>query len=326
LYFNLAKPLPIAGAAREYPPSCQPLKLARQHPGVHVDVEKPFWWDMPVWIASRMVDSIGLCNNHMQRDGMLANEAWGNPRDRIAYPDPHGNGRWSQHIYYQLLECGIRLPPSAGSASGVLPNPVGYNRVYVHCGEQLDYDSWWENLRAGRVVVTNGPLIRQPLVNDQLPGHVFHAASGETLTLQATLSLSTRDPVEYLEIVKNGQVEHEVRLDRLAQDGGRMPEVTFTESGWMLIRAVTGHPRTFRFASTGPYYVRIGDQPRISRTAAEFFLDWVHQRARQTRDRRSRAASGGDPVPACRPRFLAEPRVPRQRRLTQHAALHRGKS
>ena len=42
----------------------------------------------------------------------------------------------------------------------MLPNPVGYNRVYVHCGEELTWDKWWENLRRGQVVVTNGPLLR----------------------------------------------------------------------------------------------------------------------------------------------------------------------
>ena len=31
---------------------------------------------------------------------------------------------------------------------------MGYSRVYVHCGEKLTPDSWWEGLRAGRVVVT----------------------------------------------------------------------------------------------------------------------------------------------------------------------------
>ena len=84
---------------------------------VHVDIEKPFWWDMPLWVASGMVDSIGICHNHLQRDGMLDNEAWGKPRDKIEYPAPHGNGRWTLDIYYQLLNAGIRLPPSAGSAN-----------------------------------------------------------------------------------------------------------------------------------------------------------------------------------------------------------------
>jgi hypothetical protein len=280
LYFNLPEPLPIAGASREYPSSCHFLKLARAFDDVHVDIEKPFWWDLPQWIASGMVDSIGLCNNHMQRDGMLGNEAWGKPRDTFEYPEPHGNGFWSQEIYYRLLNCGIRLPPSAGSASGVLPNPVGYNRVYVYCGQQLSYDTWWRNLRAGQVVVTNGPLIRDPRVNGQLPGHVFTADEGRTLSLQASLNLSIRDKVEYLEIVKNGQVVHQVRLHDWAEAGGRLPEVVFERSGWMLVRALTNHPRTFRFASTGPFYVQIGDQPRISKSAAQFFLDWVWERAR----------------------------------------------
>jgi hypothetical protein len=163
LYFNLPEPLPIAGSKREYPSPVKFLEQARQTEGVHVDVEKPFWWDMPAWVATGKIDSMGLANNHQQRDGMLDNEAWGKPRDMAKFPSPEGNGRWSEHIYYQLLNCGLRIPPSAGSASGVLPNPVGYNRVYVHCGKELTWDKWWENLRRGQVVVTNGPLLR-PLV------------------------------------------------------------------------------------------------------------------------------------------------------------------
>ena len=171
-----------AGSDREYPPMSQFLELARQQAGVHVDIEKPFWWDMPVWVALGMVDSIELAHNHMWRDGMLDNEAWGKPRDKVFYPSPRGTGYWSQDIYYHLLNCGLRIPPSAGSASGVLDNPVGYNRVYVHCGETLTYDAWWEGLRAGRVVVTNGPLLR-PRVNGELPGHVFQGKLGEVIEL-----------------------------------------------------------------------------------------------------------------------------------------------
>jgi hypothetical protein len=32
---------------------------------------------------------------------------------------------------------------------------------------------------------------------------------------------------------------------------------------------------------TAPYYVQIGYTPTVSRSAAQFFLDWVYQRARQ---------------------------------------------
>jgi len=224
-----------------------------------------------------MVDSIGLCNNHMQRTGMLANEAWGKPREQARFPGVLGNGLWTQEIYYRLLETGHRIPPSAGSASGVLPNPVGYNRVYVHCGQKLDYDAWFAGLRKGQVVVTNGPLLR-PYVNDELPGHVFTSADGSSLKLQPRLNLSLRDKVEYLEVIKNGRVVHQVRLAEYAQMGGHLPAVEFKKSGWLLVRAVTTNPRTYRFASTGPYYVEIGGARRISTSAATFFLDWVNER------------------------------------------------
>jgi len=139
LYFHLHEPLAVAGASREYPSPMKFVKEARRHKGAWIDVEKPFWWDVPVWVASGQVDSIGLANNHLCRDRMYESEAWGKARVVERLPPPLGNGFWSQEIYYHLLNCGLRLPPSAGSASGVLPNPVGYNRVYVHLGPDFSY-------------------------------------------------------------------------------------------------------------------------------------------------------------------------------------------
>jgi hypothetical protein len=42
-----------------------------------------------------------------------------------------------------------------------------------------------------------------------------------------------------------------------------------------LVRAVTNNQQTYQFASSGPYYVEKGGQPRISRRSAQFFLDWI---------------------------------------------------
>src|SRR3989454_8543551 len=185
LYFNLLAPLPLAGASREFPSPMEFVAQARRQRGVWIDIEKPFWWDVPVWVASGQVDSIGIANNHMCRSQMYESEAWGKPRDASRLPVPLGNGYWSQEIYYHLLNCGLRIPPSAGSASGVLPNPVGYNRVYVQVGKKLAYGKWWEGLRAGRCFVSNGPLLRCR-VNGKLPGHVFKAAAGKELNLKIT--------------------------------------------------------------------------------------------------------------------------------------------
>ena len=41
---------------------------------------------------------------------------------------------------------------------------------------------------------------------------------------------------------------------------------------------------TFRFASTAPWYVESSSvKTRISRTSAQFFLDWVHERIERIR-------------------------------------------
>jgi len=280
LYFNLPRPLPIQEAGREFPSPVDYLKMARARPGAHIDVEKPFWWDMPVWVATGEVDSIGLANNHLYRDGVYPGEAWGRPRDEAELPGPHGNGKWSQWIYYQLLNCGLRIPPSAGSASGVLANPVGYNRVYVFCGAELDHQRWWDGLRAGRVVVTNGPMLRAT-ISGQLPGHVFRGSAGASMVLQPAVKIALRDQVEFLEIVEDGEVLARVSPSEVRRRGGQMPQVTFDRSGWVLIRAVTDKPETYRFATTGPFYVEVGGQRRVSRRSAQFFSDWVEQRASQ---------------------------------------------
>jgi hypothetical protein len=280
LFFNLEKPLDIAAAKPEFPSAMTYLLSAKENVDVHVDAEKPFWWDFPVWLASGKVDSVGLANNHQQRSGVMDNEAWGKPRDRTLFPAPRGNGRWSQEIYYHVLNSGIRLPPSAGSASGVLPNPVGYNRVYVHVEGELTWEKWFEGLRAGRVVVTNGPLMI-PNVRGQLPGHVFHVDAGETEEFEIGLTMSTREKVDYLEVIQNGHVASEVRLADWKAAGGKLPPIRFDRSGWFLVRAVTNNKETYRFASTGPYYVDVNYEKRISRRSAQFFLDWVRERMKK---------------------------------------------
>jgi hypothetical protein len=255
------------------------LTEARGKAKLWVDASRPFWWDLPMLVAAGQIDSIELGHSQIGRDGLVNDEADGKPRDRTRFASNHGDADWSQDIYFRLLECGLRIPPTAGSGSGQALNPVGQNRVYVHVDGEFSYAEWWNNLRAGRVVVTNGPLMK-PSVVGQFPGHVFQAEAGQKLELEINLNFWTRDPVSYLEIIKNGKVEHEVRFDEYAKNG-RLPALAFDKSGWFLVRAVADVSKTYRFAMTGPYYVEVGYQRRISKQAVQFFLDWEYERARQ---------------------------------------------
>jgi hypothetical protein len=274
LYFNLPAPLAIKGSAREHPSALKFLIEAKEA-GAHADIEKPFWWDVPVWLASGKADTIGLANNHMCRSTMLDNEAWGRSRDKERHASPRGNGSWTQEIYYAALESGSRIPPSAGSASGVLPNPVGYNRVYVKLDGAFDWGRWWEGLRAGRSFVTNGPLLRA-WADGEPPGKVFEGP----VEVAVTAELAGRDAVAAVEIVRDGKVERSVPVEQLRRTGS-LGKVKFESSGWFLVRAVADNPVTFRFASTAPFHVEVGGKRRVSRAACRFFLDWIDERERR---------------------------------------------
>jgi hypothetical protein len=262
--------------------------------GGRVVSRTPYAWEMPVWFAGGQLDAVSLINHHALRDDVLDNEKEGRPRDRSLFPGRTGNGRWAEAVYYHALNCGLRIPPAAGSGSGENNNPLGTNRVYVYCGDEFSEEAWWEGLEAGRVSVTNGPLLR-PMVEGHPPGYVFHLEEGAPLTLEIALDLATRVPVEYLQIVKNGTVENEVRLAEWTKQKGRLPPLRFDASGWFLVRAVTTNQRVYQFASSGPYYVEKAGRPRVSRRSVQFFLDWIGEaearvRAMQELDDQSRQA------------------------------------
>ena len=278
LYFGLNRQLDLSVESREFPSPMHFVQRARdQNERVWIDIEKPFWWDTPTWLATGQANSIGIANNHMNRSGMFATEAWGRPRDSERLPDPKGNGFWTQEIYYHILNSGIRIPPSAGSASGVLKNPVGYNRVYVQLGDDaFTRDNWFASLRAGRCFVTNGPLLRVT-ANEQWPGDTLTLDQGSQ-SVFLKMRLTSNDPVSVVEVIFNGEVVKRIPCgDQLDQQLTATLQVS--EPGWIIVRAIADADETFRFASTAPWYVVREDmEPRISRRSAKFFLDWVNER------------------------------------------------
>jgi hypothetical protein len=279
LMFHQAQPLAASAADGEFPPLMALAAKAHDAPGAWVDATRPYWWDLPTLVALGQVDSIQMLYPAIGRDRVTADDKDGFARDASRYPEPRGNPMWAETIYFHLLNCGLRIPPSASSGSGLTGNPPGSNRMYVHVDGGMNYQKWWESFRAGRVVITNGPLL-QPSVLGQLPGHTFQGQQGKPLEFEIGLTLSIREPLSYLDIVKDGRVLHSIPFAEYSKSG-RLPKVEFTHSGWFLVRGVTDHAKTYRMGMTAPYFVEFGYQPRISKASAQFFLDWVYQRARQ---------------------------------------------
>jgi hypothetical protein len=251
----------------------------------------PSSWELPVWIAAGKLDAVAIITRDSQMNAALEKQRPGRPRDETFFPGKVGNGRYVESIYHHLLNCGLQIPPAAGSGVGAGPGakqlaePIGANRVYVHCDEKLTRETWLEGLRAGRVVVTNGPLLRTS-VEGEPPGHTFAVEKGQRREVQIALNLAfyEQHQVEYLEIIQNGRAIHQVRLDEFAKTGGRLPPVEFEDSGWFLVRAVTNNQNVYQFASTGPYYVQSNYEPRISKASVEYFLQWLDDAAEEFAD------------------------------------------
>lgn len=280
LMFNLKNPILKQGVYRYWPAGMAYQDEALKQEGVHIEQEKPFWWEAPVNVALGRIDSIGVCHNHFNRRSLMENEAWGRPRDREQYPGPLGFCHYTMDLYYRYLNLGWNIPASAGSASGVLTNPVGYCRTYVQAdGFDKDggYEKWFEAFRAGRNFVTNGPMLFVT-VNGRPIGTDFDVKKGQRFEATVSFQAMSRAPLDRLEIVVGGNVISTYR-PKTDEPGLIEGETTLPieRSTWLAVRAFEKHKPTPRFAHTSPFYFTVGGEKRRDPAAARFFADWIDE-------------------------------------------------
>ncbi|MEO8090322.1 MAG: CehA/McbA family metallohydrolase [Gemmatimonadales bacterium] len=185
-------------------------------------------------------------------------------------------------VWYQLLNCGFRLPAGAGTDAmanfASLRGPVGMNRVFAKIGAPLTHRRWLAALKAGRTFATNGPLLGFTLNGRELGSEV--SLRPREREVVAIVSLKSNVPVDQLEIVRNGTVIASVPLsgDRTTVSA-RIP-LPVRGSGWYLLRA-RGHGPVYPildvypYATTSPIYVTVAGQPIRSPRDASYFLAWV---------------------------------------------------
>jgi hypothetical protein len=185
-------------------------------------------------------------------------------------------------VWYQLLNCGFRLPAGAGTDAmanfASLRGPVGMNRVFVKSGGPLDHRRWLTALKQGRSFATNGPLLGFQLNGKDLGEELNLPAGGGTLT--ARISLRSLVPLERLEIIGNGNVVSEIPLTGDRTTISTTVALPVGKSGWYLLRARGKGPAypvldVYPYGITSPIYVTVGEQPIRSRTDAEYFIAWL---------------------------------------------------
>ena len=248
-------------------------------PNVLFDMDKlawPFAMTLPVITPNATYE---LSNNHVWRTEFAFRD-WYTPCPEYMTPPfgttAGGEREWINFtlgMYYTLLNCGFRLPPSAGTANGVHPVPAGFSRVYVHQPNGFDYEDWVQGLHEGRSFVTTGPMLIATAEGHD-SGHEFSMAANELKEIPLHMEILSEQPLSYGEVVVNGRPDHLLRpTSQQPQNGAYHTVIDFSltpdRSGWFAVRFWEERPgHRIRFAHTAPWYVTVDGKP-VQPTHAE---------------------------------------------------------
>jgi hypothetical protein len=206
-------------------------------------------------------DSLGVLHNHFNKYGINDSEAWRRPRDQKRFPGWKGFVEYSLGLYYRYLNVGFRLPASAGSASGVLPAPPGYNRMYVRVPGPLSMEKWYAALRDGPSFVTNGPVL-------------FFSVKQDGAELKGSIDVRAREPLERVEIVANGNVVKSFPVTNGQTSMRTNFAVPAENHSWAAARCFVKAESTIRLAHTSPTYLPGKWDPRGD---AGYFVEWIDE-------------------------------------------------
>jgi hypothetical protein len=190
-------------------------------------------------------------------------------------------------LWYRLLNCGFRVPASAGTdcfLNRIRSRLPGSDRAYVKIDDGFSYGAWIRNLKAGRSFVTSGPLLEFQVDGKFLGENIQLAAPG---SVSVRASANSQSPLHRVELVYNGAI---VGTGKISTDGltATLEQTTpINRSGWVCFRAYA-QDRTL--AHTSPIYVTVAGKPVVSRNDAQYFLQWI-DRLEAKLNERSRSPS-----------------------------------
>ena len=181
-------------------------------------------------------------------------------------------------LWYHLLNCGFRLPATAGTDRIGPEEAIGHQRVYVKLTVPFTYQSWINGLRKGQSFVTNGPMISLS-VNGLGAGDELSLKKGEVVQIKAT-AFSHRS-FERLELVVNGQPMYSTSSRNGGKEASLLIDHFVDKSLWIAARCSGGWPEERSiwthplFAHTNPVYVSYqGNQLKKSQSGC-YLLEFL---------------------------------------------------
>jgi hypothetical protein len=261
-------------------PPVRPIAEAVRREGGLLDMDKHDWpWAIAL-VPLMDIDLYELSNNHVWRTE-FAFTNWSTPAPPfMQLPNEGRSGgerawlEFTHRTYWALLNCGFRLRPTAGTATGVHPVPLGFGRVYVHLPNGFSYVEWMKGLNAGRSFATTGPML--------LPAISREAVSGTVLSDQ---------PVTEIEVIVNGEILHRLRVTPTRNGDGAW-EAKFHQplelagTSWVALRCWEKREGAReRFAHTAPQWFDVpGQALRPRRAEAAYFVERMRTEIERSRN------------------------------------------
>ncbi len=246
----------------------------------------------PLAVVLKKIDAVEvLCNIDPFEEPIFASDI---------VPDLRMNS--GLRLWYRLLNCGFRIPATAGTDKMNNWVTVGANRVYALVKGKFSYQKWIDALDKGQSFISNSPMLFCT-VDEKYPGKEINISQRKRLKIIA--EVSSQFPIGRLEIIANGEVIAEKVVEKGEYYAKLEIEYTPKKSVWIAARTqqynedderkgvsfmqrrdVGGGPSlldkyygTLRpevpFAHTNPCYVIINKQPIHSASDAEYFVHYL---------------------------------------------------
>lgn len=253
--------------------------------GALLDLEKHSWAWTPIIAPVMKADLYPLSNNHIWRTEFafkqwtLENNWRDNPRietDKDGFTEL-GWLHYGWEQYYAMLNCGLRMRPTAGTANGVHPVPAGFSRVYVDLGqEKFTPELWQKRLNEGHSFVTTGPIAT-----------LVRATSHDPARHAMRLSIHMAHELDHIELIVNGEI-----VERIIGPGDpmlpyqRQWEVPVAGTKWCAVRCFEKLPnQRLRFAHTAPIFFDVPDQPlRPTRDQVRYLIQRCEEEIARNKD------------------------------------------
>jgi len=171
-------------------------------------------------------------------------------------------GRANLETWFDFLNLGYKLVPTAGTDFPYLDLRIGAVRTYVKVDGIFTPDRWFAELKAGKTFVSSGPVIEFS-VNGATMGSELCLAPGDELRIQARARINPDlDQIDRLELIEQGEVIRTVVAEPGATELRLDWMLPATHGTWFVMRA-RGKRQLIdaqTLAISAPIYVRVGGQ------------------------------------------------------------------